>query len=173
MVIRNKLLIIGLLASFGVACSSTTEQSSGDAGEQQDASTETRDSAQDQGAINSNPFDDPSNPLSSRVVYFGFDSDSIKPEDRDIIIAHAQYLSSNSGEKVVLEGHADERGTREYNIALGERRANAVKQLMTLQGVASSQIDVVSFGEERPIAIGHDESAWSQNRRVEILYPSH
>ncbi len=172
MVIRNKLLIIGLLASFGVACTTTSETSS-DAGGQQDASTDSRDTAQDQGAINSNPFDDPSNPLSQRVVYFGFDSDSIKPGDRDIIIAHAQYLSANSSEKVVLEGHADERGTREYNIALGERRANAVRQLMTLQGVASSQIDVVSFGEERPIAIGHDESAWGQNRRVEILYPSH
>ncbi len=172
MVIRNKLLIIGLLASFGVACSSTSEKPPEDSG-QQDATTDTRDSAQDQTPIQSNPFDDPSNPLSKRVVYFEFDSYSIKPEDRDIIIAHAEYLSANSGEKVVLEGHADERGTREYNIALGERRANAVKQLMTLQGVSSSQIDVVSFGEERPIAIGHDESAWSQNRRVEILYPSH
>ena len=172
MVIRNKLLIIGLLASFGVACTSTSEQQQGDTG-QQDATTDTRDTAQDQTPIESNPFDDPSNMLSKRVVYFAFDSYSIKPEDRDIIIAHAEYLSANSGEKVVLEGHADERGTREYNIALGERRANAVKQLMTLQGVSSSQIDVVSFGEERPIAIGHDESAWSQNRRVEILYPSH
>ena len=72
---------------------------------------------------------------------------------------------------MVLEGHADERGTREYNIALGERRAKAVQKYMLLQGASQSQIDVISFGEERPVALGHDESAWSLNRRVEILYP--
>jgi peptidoglycan-associated lipoprotein len=79
-------------------------------------------------------------------------------------------LSSNPEVTVILEGHADERGTREYNLALGERRANAVQQLLVLQGVAQSQIQVISFGEERPVALGHDGEAWRLNRRVEILY---
>ena len=126
---------------------------------------------QDSGSIVSDPFNDPANPLSKRVVYFDFDSSEVKSDDREIINAHAQHLLANPNEKIVLEGHADERGTREYNIALGERRAKAVSQLMVLQGVAQSQIDIISFGEERPVALGHDESAWSVNRRVEILYP--
>lgn len=168
----KKLLIVGLLASFGVACSTTDENKGADSGANQQAgSTDTRGAVEDTGAIQSDPFNDPANPLSKRVVYFDFDSSEVKGDDREVIMAHAQYLLSNPNEKVVLEGHADERGTREYNIALGERRAKAVSQLMVLQGVAQSQIDVVSFGEERPVALGHDESAWSVNRRVEILYP--
>ena len=168
----KKALIVGLLASFGVACTTTSEDTGSDTGAtQQSDSTDTRGTVQDSGAIQSDPFNDPSNPLSKRVVYFDFDSSEIKSDDREVIMAHAQYLLSNPNEKIVLEGHADERGTREYNIALGERRAKAVSQLMVLQGVAQSQLDVVSFGEERPVALGHDESAWSVNRRVEILYP--
>lgn len=165
----NRFLIVGLLASFGVACTSTTETET-DA-TQQDAQTDTRTGAEDQGAIQSDPFTDPSSPLSTTTLYFDFDSSEIKGGDREIILAHARYLADNADTKIVLEGHADERGTREYNIALGERRAKAVSQLMLLQGVGQSQIDIVSFGEERPVALGHDESAWSVNRRVEILYP--
>jgi len=108
--------------------------------------------------------------LSKKVVYFDYDSSSIHSEDRAIIQAHANYLSQHPGTKVTLEGHTDERGTREYNIGLGERRANAVKQMMLLMGVSSSQISTVSYGEERPAALGHDESAWHLNRRVEIVY---
>lgn len=115
-------------------------------------------------------LNDPNSPLSQRVLYFDLDSSQIKDEDRDIITVHAEFLAAHSEITVVLEGHADERGSREYNIALGEKRAKAVKQIMTLQGVAETQIQVISFGEERPVALGHDASAWNLNRRVEILY---
>jgi peptidoglycan-associated lipoprotein len=104
-----------------------------------------------------------------RVVYFDFDSSELKPEGQALVDAWAAYLSANSGVKVRLEGHADERGTREYNVALGERRANTVQQALTASGVGASQITVSSFGEERPVAVGHDDAAWSQNRRVEIV----
>lgn len=115
-------------------------------------------------------LNDPNSPLSQRVMYFDLDSSQIKDADREIITVHAEFLAAHPEITVVLEGHADERGSREYNVALGEKRAKAVKQLMTLQGVAEKQIQVISFGEERPVALGHDSSAWSLNRRVEILY---
>ncbi len=166
----NGFLLVGLLASFGVACTSTSENQT-DGQTQQDAQTDNRTGAQDQAGIQSDPFTDPSNPLSTTTIYFDFDRTEVKAGDREVIMAHARYLADNADAKVVLEGHADERGTREYNITLGERRAKAVSQLMLLQGVSQSQIDIVSFGEERPVAFGHDESAWSANRRVEILYP--
>jgi peptidoglycan-associated lipoprotein len=113
---------------------------------------------------------DPNSPLSQRVLYFALDSSQVSNEDREIIEVHAEFLAAHADITIVLEGHADERGSREYNIALGEKRAEAVKQLMTLQGVAASQIQVISFGEERPVALGHDASSWNLNRRVEILY---
>ena len=116
------------------------------------------------------PLNDPNSPLSQRVVYFDFDSSEVSTADRNIISAHAEYLANHPNVAVILEGHTDERGSREYNIALGERRARAVQQLMLLQGVAQKQIQVISFGEERPVALGHDEASWHLNRRVEILY---
>jgi len=109
-------------------------------------------------------------PLSKRVVYFEYDSSLLSPEGQEIAEAHANYLLSNPGVSLVLEGHADERGTREYNLALGEDRAKSVGQFMQAMGVQSGRIRTVSYGEERPVALGHDESAWSLNRRVEILY---
>jgi len=115
-------------------------------------------------------LNDPNSPLSQRVLYFDLDSSQIKDSDRDILAVHAEFLAAHTDITVVLEGHADERGSREYNIALGEKRAKTVKQIMTLQGVADNQIQVISFGEERPVALGHDSSAWNLNRRVEILY---
>ncbi|HFD32935.1 MAG TPA: peptidoglycan-associated lipoprotein Pal [Gammaproteobacteria bacterium] len=122
------------------------------------------------GSLDVTSLNDPNSPLSQRVLYFDLDSSQIKDEDREIITFHAEFLAAHPDITIVLEGHADERGSREYNIALGEKRAKAVKQLMTLQGVAEAQIQVISFGEERPVAIGHDSSAWNLNRRVEILY---
>jgi peptidoglycan-associated lipoprotein len=124
----------------------------------------------DKSATTVNPLDDPNSLLAKRVVYFDFDKSDIKSDFRDIIQAHAEYLANNSNVSVTLEGHADERGTREYNIALGERRANSVQKMLTLQGAAASQINVVSYGEERPAALGHDEDAWALNRRVEFIY---
>lgn len=122
------------------------------------------------GAMDVSSLNDPNSPLSQRILYFDLDSSQIKDEDRDIITVHAEFIAAHPEITVVFEGHADERGSREYNIALGEKRAKAIKQLMTLQGVAENQIQVISFGEERPAALGHDSSAWSLNRRVEILY---
>jgi len=107
--------------------------------------------------------------LAQRVVYFEFDSSIIRDDALPLIQAHAQYLASNPM-MITLEGHADERGTREYNIALGERRADSVRRLLMANGVPGNQIKVVSYGEERPAALGHNEDAWSLNRRSELMY---
>lgn len=118
-------------------------------------------------------LDDPSSPLAKRVIYFMYDSYEVLPEYQPVVAAHANYLAAHPEQNVVLEGHADERGSPEYNIALGEQRAKAVQRVMQLQGVGDGQIQVVSFGEEKPAVAGHDESSWQQNRRVEISYPGH
>jgi peptidoglycan-associated lipoprotein len=104
------------------------------------------------------------------ILYFDFDQADLRPQYGDLLAAHASKLSNNSRTKVRLEGHADERGSREYNIGLGERRAQAVRRMLLIQGAASNQISTVSFGEERPAAMGSDEDSWQQNRRVEIKY---
>lgn len=122
------------------------------------------------GAWTGSPLDDPDSLLSLRVIHFEFDSSEIQGEDRDVVIAHGEYLAANPEVTVTVEGHTDERGSREYNIALGERRANAVKELMLVQGASDSQITTVSYGEERPVALGSDEAAWAQNRRAELIY---
>ena len=109
-------------------------------------------------------------PLAKKVIYFDFDKSEIKPEFADLVTAHARNLTAHPNLKVKLEGNTDQRGTREYNIGLGERRAQAVRRAMMLQGVAESQLTTVSFGAERPAAEGDDEAAWSQNRRVELVY---
>lgn len=103
------------------------------------------------------------------IVYFDFDQATLKPQTRALLLAHADRLKSSNA-SARLEGHADERGSREYNIALGERRANAVRDFLVLQGVSASSLEVVSYGEERPLANGSNESSYAQNRRVEIKY---
>jgi len=108
--------------------------------------------------------------LSERKIYFDYDKSDIKDDYKPILEAHAKYLINNPNVSVVIEGHCDERGTREYNMALGERRANAVFQFLTLQGVNKNQMRTVSFGEERPDVEGHDESAWKWNRRAVFVY---
>lgn len=105
----------------------------------------------------------------SNVVYFDFDQYSLTAESRAVLLAHADKLKGASV-AVRLEGHADERGSREYNMALGEKRANAVRDFLVTQGVNGSSLEVVSFGEEQPAATGSDEASWSQNRRVEVKY---
>jgi peptidoglycan-associated lipoprotein len=105
-----------------------------------------------------------------RILYFDYDSYVIKPEYQPLIESHARFLKSNNGRRVVLEGHTDERGGREYNLALGQRRAEAVRRALNLLGVPDSQMEAVSLGEEKPATSGSDESAWSQNRRAEIAY---
>jgi peptidoglycan-associated lipoprotein len=108
--------------------------------------------------------------LAKRVIFFDFDSTEIRGDGPEIVTAHARNLASKPAVKVRLEGHADERGSREYNIGLGERRAQAVRRALMLQGVGEVQLSTVSYGEERPVAAGTDEAAWTQNRRVEIIY---
>jgi peptidoglycan-associated lipoprotein len=108
--------------------------------------------------------------LAKRVVYFDFDSSEIRGEGTDIVAAHAKHVAGSPNVRVRLEGHTDERGSREYNIGLGERRAQAVRRALMLQGAADTQLSTVSYGEERPVAAGSDEAAWTQNRRVEIVY---
>jgi peptidoglycan-associated lipoprotein len=108
--------------------------------------------------------------LATRVVYFDFDSAVIQGQGVDIVAAHAKYLAANPQARVRLEGNTDERGSREYNIGLGDRRAQSVRRSMLLQGVSEGQITTVSYGEERPANPGHDEAAWAKNRRVEIVY---
>lgn len=103
-----------------------------------------------------------------RVIYFDFDSFVVKPEFTGAIDGHAKRLNAAQGTKIVIEGHTDERGGREYNLALGQKRAEAVQKSLTLLGVSGEQIEAVSFGEERPVALGSGEAAWSQNRRAEI-----
>lgn len=115
-------------------------------------------------------FDNPQSLLSKRVIYFDFDKSVVKPEYRPILAAHAAYLAAHSSARVTLEGHADERGTREYNLGLGERRGNAAMGLMSAQGARGDQLTVVSYGEERPVCRISDEDCWAQNRRVEIVY---
>lgn len=113
---------------------------------------------------------DPDSPLSKRIIQFDFDSSAIRDEYRGLLEAHAEFLKNNPASKVILQGHADERGSREYNLALGQRRAESVFKAMSLLGVPETQMEAVSLGEEKPIAEGHDEAAWQQNRRTEILY---
>jgi peptidoglycan-associated lipoprotein len=115
-------------------------------------------------------FDNPESLLSKRVIYFDFDKSTVLPEYRGIVSAHAAYAAAHSSARVTLEGHADERGTREYNLGLGERRGNSVMGLMTAQGARGNQVVVVSYGEERPTCRVSDEDCWSLNRRVEVVY---
>lgn len=113
---------------------------------------------------------DPASPLAQRVIYFEFDSAVIDARFQPVLDVHSAYLKTNPGFKVILQGHADERGSREYNLALGQRRAESVRQAMTLLGVPDGQMEAVSLGEENPAVEGHDESAWKMNRRTEIHY---
>ena len=113
---------------------------------------------------------DPKSPLSIRIVYFDFDSRQVSGEGVDIINAHGRFLANNPNQRLRLEGHADERGSREYNLGLGEQRAQAVSQLLKLQGVGADQIELISDGEELPAAFGHDDESWQLNRRVELVY---
>jgi peptidoglycan-associated lipoprotein len=148
------------------ASEQTPESASASAANEQEASAQPMESEKPK----MDPFEDPNNPLSKQVVYFDFDSSTVREDALPIIRAHADYLVANSQVHFTLEGHTDERGTREYNLALGERRADAVRRLLIADGVAPGQIKVVSYGEERPAVVGHDESAWQMNRRAVFVF---
>jgi peptidoglycan-associated lipoprotein len=121
-------------------------------------------------SVSGDPLKDPSNILSRRSVYFDYDSNAVKEEFKPLVTAHAGYMTKNQQRRMTIQGNTDERGSREYNLALGQRRADAVKQMMTLLGAPSAQIETVSFGEEKPRAQGNSEQAYSENRRADIVY---
>lgn len=116
------------------------------------------------------PGDERGPAATAHVIYFDFDSYVVKPEFQSVLEAHARYLRADPKRHAVLEGHTDERGGREYNLALGQKRAEAVARALSLLGVGSAQVEAVSFGKEKPAVDGHDEAAWAKNRRVEIKY---
>jgi len=123
-----------------------------------------------QPSITANPLTDPKSILSKRSVYFDFDSNVVNEGYQGLVQAHAKYLVDKRSLNVKIEGNCDERGSREYNLALGQRRAEAVKKVMTVLGVQDGRIETVSFGEEKPAANGHDEASWAKNRRGDIKY---
>ncbi len=117
-----------------------------------------------------NPLKDPGSILSKRSVYFDYDSSAVKDEFKPLVTAHAKFLTDNRGRKAVIQGNTDERGSREYNLALGQRRAESVKKMMMLLGATDAQIEAVSFGEEKPRSTGTDDAAYAENRRGDIVY---
>lgn len=125
---------------------------------------------EDDGSLSAAALDDPDSPLAVRVIYFDYDSANIRGDFTETVSAHASYLAANPATSVTLEGHADERGSREYNLALGERRALAVRRQLVLLGASAGQIKTVSYGEERPAVDDHEEQSYGLNRRVELVY---
>lgn len=182
----KQLLLISVLALSITACSQTTKPDSEDFADSDtaqgaggatagtiDGGTGADGMALEGGKLVSyeeNAINDPNNVLSQKVVYFSYDSNKVGDDYVELVKHHGRYLSVNVNASVRLEGHADERGTREYNVALAEARARAVKQLMLYEGAGNDQIAVISYGEEKPVAFGHDEESMSLNRRVEIVY---
>jgi peptidoglycan-associated lipoprotein len=122
-------------------------------------------------AVQANPLKDPNNVLSKRSIFYAYDSDAIKDEYRPMLQAHANYLSGHKGTRMLVQGNCDERGSREYNIALGQRRAESVKRMLVLMGAAESQVEPVSLGEEKPrCTTDKSESCYGENRRSDLLY---
>jgi peptidoglycan-associated lipoprotein len=176
------LVVAGMLAG----CSSTPTDQQGakvdelpPPGQQPPASTVTRPPATTTDAtpravttprVGVDPLKDPANILSRRSVFFDYDSNVVKEEFKPVVSAHAKHLATNRNTRMTIQGNTDERGSREYNLALGQRRADAVKQMMTLLGASSGQIETVSLGEEKPRAQGSNEQAWAENRRADIVY---
>ena len=168
----SRLIVAGLIAVLA-GCSSTGDKQSGDVAVEDRGTS--ADGAVTSGAYGSSEFssyslNDPGSPLARRVIYFEYDSAEITSSDQELLVQHSGYLVANPGQQITLEGHTDERGSREYNIALGDRRALSVQRIMELNGVLPEQITVVSYGEEKPAAEGHGDAVWRLNRRVEIVY---
>lgn len=170
----TKLLQQGLSLAFvmaflaGCASTDTSDEEGMDAGESAERDGGVTTGTSDREGVSSRSGEDEMEALDT-IVYFDFDQATLKPEARALLLAHAERLK-DSPTDVRLEGHTDERGSREYNMALGERRAKAVRDFLVLQGVRRDDLEVVSYGEERPLAMGSNDSAWAKNRRVEIKY---
>ena len=122
------------------------------------------------GNFGSQPWNDPKSPLFEKSVYFGFDEYTVQTKYQKMLSAHAAYLKSNPKQKIIIQGNTDERGTAEYNLALGQRRSDAVRKSLNLMGVSDDQMEAVSFGKEKPKAEGDTEAAWAENRRADIVY---
>ncbi|MCP8898228.1 peptidoglycan-associated lipoprotein Pal [Gilvimarinus xylanilyticus] len=161
-------LSFAFVMAFLVGCSSTDTKTDGaDAGTSANGGVTT--GTADGGSLGSSDGSQDAMSDLETVIYFDFDQAVLQPEARTLLQAHAEQLIGTNTQ-VRLEGHADERGSREYNMALGERRANAVRDFLVLQGVNRSNLEVISYGEERPLSLGSGESSWSKNRRVELDY---
>src|SRR5512139_548152 len=179
----NKFLWPALLALSMTACGTTGQQATvEDRTEQKPAaaepapvppaaqSTGVADSQVASSALPADPRKDPASPLSKRSVYFDFDSYVVKDEYRGMLEAHAGYLKSKSDARLILQGNADERGSREYNLALGQKRAEAVRKALAVLGVSNAQVEAISFGEEKPRNAGSNEAAYAENRRADVVY---
>ena len=175
---RNLVLVLPLIALLGAGCSSTrnaasTKSAPATTVESKAAATADTGAVASAGVVGDDASADvglPPELVNKRVIYFAFDSSEVRAEDRALVAAHARFLAGRSNVAVRLEGHTDQRGTREYNIGLGERRAQAVRAALGLQGVSDGQISTVSYGEERPAAAADDEESMAMNRRVELVY---
>jgi len=168
---RKSLIAIAVVAGL-YGCASTKTDEAPAAPEPTSSATPQSATPTPTGARSSSgqPVGDPRASLAKRSVYYEFDKYDVKAEYRPLVEAHAKYLRENSSAKIRIEGNADERGSREYNLALGQRRAESVTKMMQLLGVREGQIEAVSFGKEKPRTTGHDEGAWSENRRSDFQY---
>lgn len=171
----QKILLVIIASVFMAACAGKKAQESvqmeGDGTMNEDTIVQGTMDADVEGMALTGPQGmDENDPLGKRVIYFDYDSATLSAEGEAIAQAHGQYLADHQNLFITLEGHADERGTAEYNLALAEDRAKMVAQMMEVYGVSGDRIQLVSYGEERPVALSHDEAAWSLNRRVEIVY---
>ena len=122
------------------------------------------------GNFSSQPWNDPKSPLFEKSVYFGFDEYTVQTKYQNMLSAHAGYLKAHPEQKIIIQGNTDDRGTAEYNLALGQRRSDAVRKALVLMGVPDAQMEAVSFGKEKPKTEGDTESAWAENRRADIVY---
>ncbi len=167
---QHKLVILGLAAFFLAGCGSKDTVPDPEPTDTVPGDTMDTDEYDDGLMGGEDVIYEPTASEMGNIVFFEFDSSELRAEDTDIVASHARELSMNSSLSVRLEGHTDERGSREYNIGLGERRAQTIRRLLLIQGASASQVSTVSFGEERPAVEGSNEAAYAQNRRVEIAY---
>ena len=170
---QNRIFLISLLAAIVAGCASTSipDPEAGDGSMDSSSDSSSSSGFEDRSGFGGEevPYE-ADDAAMGMIIYFDFDQSDLKPQYADLLARHANKLSNNSATRIRLEGHADERGSREYNIGLGERRSQAVRRMLLIQGASTSQISTVSFGEERPAAFGSNEEAYALNRRVEIKY---
>ena len=172
----KRLIILALCAATLAACSSSPSKDAAPISDAKGGGSTAPNPGPNTGTIQTVPAGNAEEELmkgvlANRSIYFDLDSFVVKDEYRNIVEAHAAFMKRNPGRKVVLEGNTDERGSREYNLALGQKRSEAVKSMLKVLGVPETQLEAISYGEERPQESGHDESAWAKNRRADIVYP--